>query len=90
MGYRAGAPGMANRPVPWRRRRLPATPEGRGRGSLAGEPVFMDVPAANGEANAWAADLGLTPQRRLTRMGRGVPVRDDLTRYWASFGPEKG
>jgi len=57
---------------------------------LHGDVVFMDIPVAHAEANAFAKKIGLTPQRGLTRMGRGVPVREDIARMWCSFGPEKG
>jgi hypothetical protein len=57
---------------------------------VAGQPVFIDVPADNTAANAWAAGAGLTPQRTLTRMGRGPRVHEQIERLWASFGPEKG
>jgi len=58
--------------------------------TLQGYPVFLDVPCANAEANAFAAALGLSAQRKLLRMGRGVRIHDEHERYWASFGPEKG
>lgn len=57
---------------------------------LAGKPVFIDVPDDNGSAAAWATSAGLTPQRPLTRMGRGPRVHEQIERLWASFGPEKG
>jgi GNAT superfamily N-acetyltransferase len=52
--------------------------------------VFMDVPVDHAEANGLAASIGLTPQRRLTRMGRGARIHELLDQYWCSFGPEKG
>jgi GNAT superfamily N-acetyltransferase len=57
---------------------------------LHGDVIFMDIPVAHAEANAFAAQIGLTAQRGLARMGRGVPVREDIARMWCSFGPEKG
>jgi GNAT superfamily N-acetyltransferase len=57
---------------------------------LHGDVIFMDIPAAHGEAIAFAKQIGLTAQRGLTRMGRGVPVRENLDQLWCSFGPEKG
>jgi GNAT superfamily N-acetyltransferase len=57
---------------------------------VRGQPVFMDIPIPHAEANAFAASLGLAPQRRLTRMGRGVRIHEQLDQYWCSFGPEKG
>jgi len=57
---------------------------------LHGDVIFMDIPVAHAEANAFATQIGLTAQRGLTRMGRGVPVREDIARMWCSFGPEKG
>lgn len=52
--------------------------------------VFMDVPVEQLSAKRFALSLGMTPQRRLTRMGRGVRVHEQLDQYWCSFGPEKG
>ena len=57
---------------------------------LCGESVYMDIPAANAEANELAAQSGMKTQRRLTRMGRGVRVHENLEQLWCSFGPEKG
>ncbi len=57
---------------------------------LRGDFVFMDIPVVHSEANAFAKSLGLTPQRQLTRMGRGVRIQEQLDQYWCSFGPEKG
>lgn len=58
--------------------------------TLANSSVFIDIPVAHADANSFATALGLTPQRRLTRMGRGVRVHEQLDQYWCSFGPEKG
>jgi GNAT superfamily N-acetyltransferase len=55
-----------------------------------GRRVFLDIPVPN-EAAARAAEAqGLTVQRRLTRMCRGIPVCERLDWLWASSGPEKG
>jgi GNAT superfamily N-acetyltransferase len=54
------------------------------------EHVYMDVPVDNKQATEFAAGLGLTTQRRLTRMCRGPNVQEDLQRLWTSSGPEKG
>jgi ribosomal protein S18 acetylase RimI-like enzyme len=54
------------------------------------EHVYMDVPVDNEPAMKFAASLGLTIQRRLTRMCRGPSVQEDLQRLWTSSGPEKG
>jgi len=56
----------------------------------AGESVFIDIPDGNAPAAAAATAMGMTPGRLLTRMGRGPRVVEDLTRLWASAGPEKG
>lgn len=57
---------------------------------FAGQPVYVDVPDDHAAAVAQVRALGLTPQRSFLRMTRGRAVREDLTRLWASFGPEKG
>jgi GNAT superfamily N-acetyltransferase len=57
---------------------------------LAGQRVFLDVPAANAAAARWAEGRGLVVQRHLTRMVRGVAVCERLEGLWASSGPEKG
>lgn len=57
---------------------------------LNGETVYLDIPLAHAQANAWAAENGFIAQRRLTRMGRGARVRENLDQLWCSFGPEKG
>jgi GNAT superfamily N-acetyltransferase len=56
----------------------------------AGQPVFIDIPAGNLAATAWAGSKGLTVQRRWTRMRRGEPIHDQPARLWASSGPENG
>jgi GNAT superfamily N-acetyltransferase len=57
---------------------------------LAGQCGFIDIPVANSRACAAAEGLGLTVQRHLLRMGRGIPVRENLECLWATSGPEKG
>jgi hypothetical protein len=57
---------------------------------FAGKHAYLDVPVSNGEGTSYARSLGLTVQRQLTRMCRGRDVREDITRLWASSGPEKG
>jgi hypothetical protein len=56
----------------------------------AGQQVFVDVPLANEAATRLAEGAGLTAQRRLTRMCRGVPRCERVEWLWASSGPEKG
>ncbi|MGE3807745.1 MAG: GNAT family N-acetyltransferase [Gemmataceae bacterium] len=56
----------------------------------AGQPVYVDVPVANEPALRCVTAAGLTPQRDLLRMCRGEPISEDVTRLWASSGPEKG
>ena len=56
----------------------------------AGEEVTIDSPIANAPAGALAESWGLRVSGLLTRMGRGLPVKEDLNRLWASAGPEKG
>ena len=56
----------------------------------AGRRVFLDVPVANDRAVSLAEGLGLSVQRRLTRMARGAPAWERLSGLWASSGPEKG
>jgi predicted N-acetyltransferase YhbS len=55
-----------------------------------GQHVFVDIPVPNEPAMRWAEGQGVTVQRRLTRMCRGVPVCERLDWLWASSGPEKG
>jgi hypothetical protein len=59
-------------------------------GRLAGQRVYIDVPAGNVPANRLAETLGLKFQRPLVRMWRGTKIEEDFTRLWASFGPELG
>ena len=56
----------------------------------AGEAVTIDIPIDNAPATALAASWGLGVTGLLTRMGRGLRVKEDLARLWASAGPEKG
>jgi GNAT superfamily N-acetyltransferase len=55
-----------------------------------GRHVYLDVPEPNETAARLAEEAGLTVQRHLTRMCRGVPVCEDVGRLWAGSGPEKG
>jgi ribosomal protein S18 acetylase RimI-like enzyme len=57
---------------------------------LTGEQVLLDVPVANAPAIRWAESTGLGTQRHFVRMYRGQPVGDDVSRLWASSGPELG
>ena len=56
----------------------------------AGQRVYVDVPVSNMAAVRCAEQMGLTAQRTLTRMCRGVDVVEDTARLWASSGPELG
>jgi GNAT superfamily N-acetyltransferase len=56
----------------------------------ATEKITMDIPVDNAAAMALAASWGLNMTGLLTRMSRGLPVREDLQKLWASAGPEKG
>jgi GNAT superfamily N-acetyltransferase len=58
--------------------------------TLAGRPIFVDIPTQNRPAMRWAEAAGLTVQRPLVRMRRGLPVHDQPAQLWGSFGPEKG
>jgi predicted N-acetyltransferase YhbS len=57
---------------------------------LAGRPVFIDIPSANEPARKLAEAQGLTIQRHLTRMCRGVALCERVEPLWAGSGPEKG
>jgi hypothetical protein len=57
---------------------------------LAGQEVVIDIPMSHEPATRLAVERGLTVQRRLLRMGRGVPVGEQVPLLWASSGPEKG
>jgi GNAT superfamily N-acetyltransferase len=56
----------------------------------AGQHIFMDIPEPNEPATRLAEAQGLTVQRRLLRMCRGVNVCERVEWLWASAGPEKG
>jgi GNAT superfamily N-acetyltransferase len=56
----------------------------------AGASVVIDIPEGHRAARALAESLGLSRARQLIRMGRGRRVAEDLSRLWASAGPEKG
>jgi predicted N-acetyltransferase YhbS len=56
----------------------------------AGRHVFLDIPVANLAATRLAETQGLTVQRHLTRMCRGVPVSERIAWLWTGSGPEKG
>ena len=56
----------------------------------AAETITMDIPVDNAPAIALAAAWGLDMTGHLTRMTRGPSVHEDLSRIWASAGPEKG
>jgi ribosomal protein S18 acetylase RimI-like enzyme len=52
--------------------------------------VYLDIPSSNTAAVRIAESSGLTAQRTLLRMCRGVVTNDDCARLWASSGPELG
>jgi GNAT superfamily N-acetyltransferase len=56
----------------------------------AGRPVYLDIPEPNEPAARLAEAAGLSAQRQLTRMVRGLPVCERVERLWASSGPEMG
>lgn len=55
-----------------------------------GRPHFIDVPESHTAARSFVEARGFQVQRRLVRMVRGVHIRPNYERIWASFGPEKG
>jgi hypothetical protein len=55
-----------------------------------GQRIYLDAPVDNAPACRLAETRGLTVQRHLTRMCRGLPVIENLNLLWASAGPEKG
>ena len=57
---------------------------------LAGQRVFIDIPLGNIPAARLAEELGLSGQRPLYRMGRGLMLEEKFMLLWASSGPEKG
>jgi predicted N-acetyltransferase YhbS len=54
------------------------------------QKVFVDIPVANESAARLAKSHGLSIQRSLTRMCRGMDRIENLQWLWASSGPEKG
>jgi len=56
----------------------------------AGQRVFVDVPLPNRAATSLVQAQGLTVQRTLTRMCRGVVLCEQVELMWAGSGPEKG
>jgi predicted N-acetyltransferase YhbS len=56
----------------------------------AGRRAIVDVPLPNAAAVALAESLALAPSRRFVRMSRGPAIGDDVSRLWASSGPELG
>lgn len=54
------------------------------------ERVYIDIPLPNHPATACAESAGLTIQRPLLRMYRGIPPVDQVENIWASSGPEMG
>ncbi|MEX0643247.1 MAG: GNAT family N-acetyltransferase [Pirellulales bacterium] len=56
----------------------------------AGQRVVLDVPLGNAPAVRLAQSLRLNVGRSFVRMRRGPAVGDDLSRLWASSGPELG
>ena len=56
----------------------------------AGEAATIDIPIDNSPASAIVGSWGLGVSSFLTRMSRGLRVKEDLNRLWASAGPEKG
>lgn len=55
-----------------------------------GQEVFVDIPVEHAGAASIASQLGLRPQRRLARMGRGPRITESLAGFWSGSGPEKG
>jgi GNAT superfamily N-acetyltransferase len=55
-----------------------------------GKRVYVDVPLPNEPACRAVEAMGLTVQRRLTRMCRGPAVCERIDWLWASSGPEMG
>ena len=56
----------------------------------AGKAATIDIPIVNAPATALVGSWGLEVSSFLTRMSRGLRVKEDLSRLWASAGPEKG
>ena len=57
---------------------------------LAGQTAIVDIPTDHHECIVWAEGHGLRPSREFWRMTRGETVAEDVTRLWASSGPEMG
>jgi hypothetical protein len=57
---------------------------------LAGQMVYVDIPAQQPAAVAVAEAAGLEPLRQLERMCRGAESCEQMAWLWASSGPEKG
>jgi predicted N-acetyltransferase YhbS len=55
-----------------------------------GRHLVVDVPEPNTAATRLAEARGLTIQRHLMRMCRGIAVQERIGWLWASAGPEKG
>lgn len=55
-----------------------------------GNQVYWDLPTDHSAAMQLAQSAGLAPQRQLLRMCRGESLNDDVTKLWASSGPELG
>ncbi len=60
------------------------------RGRHPREQVFLDVPEGNRDAVGLVDSWGLTIQRHLARMCRGVSVVERVEQLWASACPAKG
>ena len=56
----------------------------------AGQSIFLDIPLGNTAGGRLAEEQGLTVQRHLLRMYRGVSIHERVDMLWASSGPEKG
>jgi ribosomal protein S18 acetylase RimI-like enzyme len=56
----------------------------------AGRRIVLDIPEPNETAIRWVEERGLTVQRHLARMVRGVAVSERIEWLWSSSGPEKG
>lgn len=58
--------------------------------TCASQPCFVDIPDQHAQAIALATTAGLTVQRPFLRMYLGTPIPEDISKMWASSGPEKG
>lgn len=52
--------------------------------------IMIDIPEDHKIAMEWALNHGFIPQRTFIRMILGVPIQEEESSIWASFGPEKG